>query len=93
MTWQYLHKNTENINVKFTCLILISFNFWTQLIQKQTNLSSNMGQVWLDFSVVKCTVTVGMQIYWFSKNIDSAYEKIIKLRLKSCISRVTFGSC
>ena len=63
MTWKYLHENIENINIKSTCLFFNSFKLCTQLIQEQTNLSSNMGPLWLGFFVVKCTVTAGIEIY------------------------------
>ena len=63
--WPYIRiiKNINNIKKHN---YLISFKFWTYLIQKETNLSSNVVPLELDYLVAKGTTTFDMQIFCFS---------------------------
>ena len=67
-------RNKKNIKV-YTSLILISFKFWTQFTQKQTNLNSKMVPVGLKSLFAKGTAIVGIQMLWFSMNIGFVLSK------------------
>lgn len=51
------------VTIKSTSLVLICSKFWIEFVQKQTNLSSKVVPMQLDFSVGKSMARVSMQIY------------------------------
>ena len=51
------------MTINHTSHTFISLKSWSQLIQKQTNLSSDMFPVCLDFSVGKGMATIAIQIF------------------------------
>ena len=59
---EYLYQNMEKqITIPFAFLIFVQF--LSQVIEKQTNLNSNMVPTRLNFSAGKNTATVGISIF------------------------------
>ena len=61
---EYLYQNMEKqITIPFAFLIFVQF--LSQVIEKQTNLNSNMVPTRLNFSAGKNPATVGISIFRF----------------------------